>query len=633
MKKLSILMIAVILLGGIMCSCGGSETPTTAEQDPAQSSAVSDTVTDTQGGSDTPDSPDTPGSAVNSDPDYRINSFYDLNSNSNEILSHAGDTGYAGLELDYRSLGHLDVKDLKTSTVYYPRVKLMADGNYIMFYQYGEHGNTVYYITSSDLVEWSAPTELFVYEKDKDIMYATCDAVVLDNGEILAVCSYREGSTYDVNPHLNGVVMKKSSDNGKTWSEQKKIYVGTTWEPYPMQLSSGEVQVYFTNTTCYYKTAVADASTGTAMVRSYDKGETWTGNLNAPYSGQIVSQTATRVSAGKQLYSDQMPVGIELLGSGKLMLALETRLDKSGNYRITLSYSSDNWKTPLGTEQTGPAEKIEKAWTGAAPYVRQFVSGEVVVGYTRSGLLAYRMLDSDGKNYTAEEYKPFEGISKSYWGSLEIIDSHTVVGIGETFKEVTVTRTENTVDYGKLNLNHTISAKTAAPAVDGDASDWAENDEALFVGSNSQAQASVRVTRDDENVYFLVERLDYYLGEKNDTVMIYFSDSNMAGYFRLTVGCGGVEAFERFDGKKFTSLDTSALRCGKKVNGTVGNDSDTDLGYSIEVAVPLGSIEQMTDMCVALNLANSDNGKKSTADMLAGIDMTRKETWIKVNID
>ena len=46
MKKLSILMIAVILLGGIMCSCGGSETPTTAEQDPAQSSAVSDTVTE-----------------------------------------------------------------------------------------------------------------------------------------------------------------------------------------------------------------------------------------------------------------------------------------------------------------------------------------------------------------------------------------------------------------------------------------------------------------------------------------------------------------------------------------------------------------------------------------------------------
>ncbi len=637
MKKILVLILSAILLCVCVCSC--SDTPEDS-QTSSQVETSTDTTENTSVGTDsdvgddtsnTPDDPTTP--TANSDPDYIINSFYDLNRNSNKILSHAGDTANSNLELDFRSVIHLDRTKLKTSTVYYPRIKLMSDGNYIMFYQYGEHGDTVYYITSSDLVDWSAPTELFVYDKDKDIKYATCDAVVLDNGEILAVCSYREGSNYDVNPHLNGIVMKKSADNGKTWSEQKKIYVGTTWEPYPVQLSSGEVQVYFTNTTCYYKTAVADASTGTAMVRSNDRGNSWTGNLNVPYSAQIVSQTATRVSAGKQLYSDQMPVGIELLGSGKFMLALETRLDKNGNFRISLSYSSDNWKTPLGVNEVGPAEKQTKAWTGAAPYLRQFVSGEVICAYTRSNKLAYRVLDTDGKTFSSTEYKPFDGISSSYWGSLEVIDSHTMIGIGETFNKVTVTRTENSVDYGKLNLNHTINSKAFTPTVDGNATDWAQNDEAIFIGSSSQAQASVRASRDDKNIYFLVERLDYYLDEKNDTVMIYFADKDADGYFRLTVGCGGVVAFERFDGKKFTSLDASALQCGKKVNGTVGYDSDSDHGYSIEIGIPTESLEGIEEMRFALILSNSDSGKKSESDSLTGVDIAKKDTWIKVNID
>ena len=604
MKKSLLLILCGILACAVICSCG--EKP--SETDTQTGAESSQTESDTQESLDktAPENPD---------PAHNVSSFYDLNKQNNTELSHKGDTAYANLELDYRSLVKLDLRDLKTSTVYYPRLKLMADGNYIMFYQYGEHGDTIYYITSSDLAEWSEPKELFTYEENNDIKYATCDAVVLDNGEILAVCSYRQGSTYDVNPHLNGIVMKKSADNGKSWSEQKKIYVGTTWEPYPMQLSTGEVQVYFTNTTCYYKTAVADASTGTAMVRSTDRGATWTGDLSVPYSAQIVSQTATRVSAGQQLYSDQMPVGIELLGSNKIMLALETRLDKDGNYRISLSYSDDNWKTPLAVDQIGPAEKQSKAWTGAAPYLRQFISGEIVCGYTRSNDLAYRMIDSEGKKFSTDEYKPFEGISSSYWGALEMIGTHTLVGVGETFNKITVTRTENTIDYGKLNLNHTIKA---------------QSDDAVFVGSISQAQASVRVAEKGQKLIFTVDRLDYFLDEKNDTVMIYFADKNDEGYYRVTVGCTGVTAFDRFDGKKFTSLDKTAVVFTKKLNGTAGYDDDTDIGYTVEVTVNADMIDAIGDLHLAVNLLNTDKGKKSEMDSMTGVDITKKDTWVKV---
>lgn len=575
---------------------------------------------------------ETPTAPENPDPDYRINSFYDLNRVSNTELSHENEKGYSTLELDRRSAVRLNMRDLKTTTAYYPRLKLMSDGRYVLFYQSGEHGPSIYYTVSTDLVKWDAPILLFEENTSKKVKYATCDAVVLDNGEILAVCSYRTGSDYDVNPHLNGIVMKKSSDNAKTWSEEKIIYVGTTWEPYPMQLSSGEVQVYFTNTTCYYKEAAADASTGTALVRSYNRGESWTGDLSVPYSAQIVSQTATRVSAGVQLYSDQMPVGIELLGSKKLMLALETRLDKNGNYRITLSYSGDNFATPLAKNEQGPAEKISKAWTGAAPYLRQFVSGEIVCSYTRSNLLAYRMIDATGKKYGSADITPFEGISNSYWGSLELIGTHTMVGIGESFNKVTVTRTENSIDYGKLNLNHSITAGKLTPTVDGDASDWSKNDEAVFLGSESQAQVSVRSAHDDSSLYFIIERLDDYIESGKDYVSVFFEAENGSKYYRITVGAAGVVSFELFDGKKFNSLDASKLEYGVKLNATVDYNDDVDMGYSVEVKIPLSEISSdiSAGYMLYLNMQNSDKGTKSGLDTIAGTDIQNKGTWIPV---
>ncbi len=620
MKKRTAFIILLVLCA-LLCAVACSDTDNPPPTD----------GTDTQSGTDTDTQNPGEGTVVeNPNPSYVINSFYDLNKKDNTALSHEKDSGYAALELDYRSYVRLDRKALKTTTVYYPRIKQMADGRYILFYQEGEHGDTVLYITSDDLQTWSEPTELFVYEKENDVKYATCDAVILDNGEILAVCSYRTGSTYDVNPHLNGVVMKKSSDNAKTWSEQKKIYVGTTWEPYPMQLKSGEVQVYFTNTTCYYRSETADASTGTAMVRSHDRGQTWTGDLSTPYSGQIVSQTPTRVSGGIQLYSDQMPVGIEMLGSNKLMLALETRMDKKGTFKISLSFSDDNWKTPLGKAETGPSEKIAKAWTGAAPYLRQFISGEIICSYTRQNKLAYRVISADGKTFTKEDTMPFAALSSSYWGGLELIDTHTMVGFGETFNEVTVTRKEHSVDYGKLNLNHTVNSKKMTPTLDGDAKDWADNDEAFFIGSVSQAQASVRSASDSENIYFLIERLDEYLTDGEDSVTLYFASPGTEGYYRVVVGTSGVEKFDYNDTKSFKPC-SATLECGVIVNGTVDYDDDKDMGYSVEVKIPFSEIGgECDELSLFLTLANKDEGKKFERNELAGATLTDKKTWLSI---
>ena len=41
--------------------------------------------------------------------------------------------------------------------------------------------------------------------------------------------------------------MRRSTDNGVTWSEPVSVYQGVNWEPYLLELSSGEIHCYFTD--------------------------------------------------------------------------------------------------------------------------------------------------------------------------------------------------------------------------------------------------------------------------------------------------------------------------------------------------------------------------------------------------
>lgn len=73
--------------------------------------------------------------------------------------------------------------------------------------------------------------------------------------------SFRLNQGYRGDPQSNGIMMRRSSDNGRTWSTAQIIYQGTTWEPYALQLRSGEIQVYFTDS----EPLTADSGTAAAL--------------------------------------------------------------------------------------------------------------------------------------------------------------------------------------------------------------------------------------------------------------------------------------------------------------------------------------------------------------------------------
>ena len=222
--------------------------------------------------------------------------------------SHAGECASYRLMPSRRDSITLDGKTnvAISRRVYYPRVKKLHDGSYILLHMDYRLGGNVFLSRSDDLVRWSPREKLFAAHpvlrddgaEDK-FMYATPDAAVLPNGDLLVVCSYRYAKGYALDAKYGGLMLKRSTDGGKTFSDERVIYVGRNWEPYILVLKNGEIQVYFSHSApkFYLDPAVrADSliktSSGAAIIRSFDGGESWAPHVTgAPYAAHRVSQS------------------------------------------------------------------------------------------------------------------------------------------------------------------------------------------------------------------------------------------------------------------------------------------------------------------------------------------------------
>ena len=316
-----------------------------------------------------------------------------------------------------------------------------------------------------------------------------------------------------------------------------------------------------------------------------------------------------------------------------IALAMESMFVRDGEdvLYITTAYSDDNWAVGLGLDEEGPADKQENMWHGAAPYLRQFPSGETVLSYNQKRF-QIRLGDSLAREF-GDPLFPLNGTGR--WGSLELIQSHIVVG---TMAYVFEDKSEqNRIMISQNVLNHRIDAPRARIRVDGDNTDWDDATDALFVGSDSQAQAAVRPAKDDDNLYFLVERLDADLSD-GDTVELYLADSGSdtldTNTLRLTVGPNGLMGAARFDGSDFAEIEAGGIQAAVTLQGTVGNDGDEDTGYLVEVAVPR-SLLRISNQQLRWNVLLRDRGTdgRVTEDILGTIRWNVPGDWMPLTVD
>ena len=576
---------------------------------------------------------------------------------------HADDDfNTASVEADFRTKTELTVAktgQTRYQNAWYPRVKKVRDDLYLLLYHYGELGLHMYYATSRDGVNWNTPQVLyrgqdhmFTYTepakngdtslvgKTQNYAAVNPDAVVLENGEILCVFAERAPSGYRIYADLCGLFLlrgKVTASGGIQWSKPTKIYTGTNWEPFIMQRDDGQIEIYFSSSVTYiakYGFDKAKRSSGTGLIVSKDGGYTWTPDVQAGdknyYRPTVVYQQAigekkTPNGETAMYFSGQMPSVVQLY-NGKSMIAVEVH-SLNNKYTISLATSEagGNWKD-LGITEEGPSTMMKDVFTGAAPYLARFKSGEVYLTYTSKGLKG-RMAKADGTAVSSKEFTAVPGAAGS-WGSTEIVGSHAVLSTAPV-----VNGDKRGVKIVRSYLNHRINAPKTAVTVDGYTNDWdnIENTDALFVGSESQAQITLRAAHDDENVYFLVSRLDDFM-TSSDAVMVCIGAGETADY-RVVVGVDGSVSIDHYSaGAKQSSITGGTAVV--KVLGTLNNNEDTDEGCVYEIAVPKSAVglTGAKSFKVRPVLTNKDSNNV-ILDTLTGVTAYSTALWPDIVLD
>ena len=539
----------------------------------------------------------------------------ELNQGTSIINSHADVTKRSSLMMNYRTL-----VTMEDSYPRYPRIKKMKNGDYILFYHNGSANSNIgrrcVYALSKDLKTWSNKGEIFnsydiIDSKgNKNIhCYANCDGLVLSNGDILAVASCRANSGYRDLPEDAGIELKRSTDNGVTWSEPIKIYQGVNWEPFLLELPTGELHCYFTDSS---RTGLEGhgTDTGTAMVVSTDGGKTWKPDFSSsPYYVLRMRWEKNGIVG----YNHQMPSVVRLNDNKGLAAAVETN---NSGYHISLCYSDkDKWEY-LAADQEGPVDSNNCVFSGMGPYLGQLPSGETVLSYESSSKYTLKIGDATARNF-GSAYQPFSG---GYWGSFCIIDSHTLVGTNIKAKE-------GPVQMAQFVLNHRIDAVKRKVTIDGNNKEWANTDHALFVGSKSQAQGTLRCSYDDDNIYFLLEVLDRNL-LASDYASLYVSPvSNnklSKGACCIQVTMNGLKNCEIYDASwKEAQLDA-------QVKTYVCNETNErlidDYGYIAEIAIPRSKLTITSEQV----LVNFSITKRNSLDAICDVASTSTARWIPV---
>ncbi len=567
-----------------------------------------------------------------------IHSISELNTKEYPLDSSAGREKYSSLEANYRESYIMKSGELAGIKAYYPRIKKLQNGSFIMVFHNNYQGGSVYCTTSDDCISWRTPRVVFSQSTINidgtavELLYMTPDACVLPDGRIICITSYRAGTGYYYMNAIdqNGVSIKISEDNGKTWSEERKIYIGTNWEPSLLCDDNGEIYAMFSCTApSIYEIGVENfyyRSSGIGLVRSSDGGKTWVPNVTgAPYIPQYVMRQYTGWSEkGINVYTDQMPVAVRL-NNGTIALAAESQLKRDGYCYFSVSYSNDHFAQDIGMKATGPSDRQTNIFMAAGPYLTQFDSGEVLLTYHAYKSFRYRLGDSQAREFYDENIIiPQSGI----WGSVEKTDSHSAaLVIGTEDYRIQVVR---------AYLNHTINAVRMTPSLSCYTSEWNENTDALFCGSDSQAQAAVRVGHDDKNIYILAERLDKYITDAD--AMEFYLDSGKESFYKFTIGNEGIS--QMIYKKKAASSEKvemipseSGVKCHVYIDGTVNERKDMDNGIIYEISIPKALLGSNDSLRFLFNLINCDDaGEKIMIDYANSDTAVRnKEEWFRAD--
>ena len=489
-------------------------------------------------------------------------------------------------------------KGYTETNIMYPRIKRLADGRLMMSFMNNTYGWEPYVAFSDDNgTTWHGATRLVEQVKgtssagDDDLVIVNPDFIQLADGTILLAYQRRWKKGYNDLDHTNEncyIEIMSSADGGASWTDPRRIYTGRCWEPAMLQLPSGEIQMYITDSN---EVKYKRSQPCTTLIRSFDGGRTWQGKEHCTYKdGEIISRTID--SRGSY---DGMASAVRL-DDGSLLLPVEVwsgvhKMDQTPV--IIKTDAATNWRSDQSIRANGgpdyPAKKqVNKDLTGYGPYICRLPSGHPLVlagGAKYKGKPGAWVLvgDRNGDNF-GNASSPFEG----YWGCIDYIgDNRVMMAVTQDYKDNGAKRSKTKTAIGRINY----AKQAGAPGSFADPADFnRENNSFWFLGKEQPSQIFVDFGYTPEafvvDAYLFDEDLQAYTPENSDAVGVLIGRRNASGdydSYKLTVNADGAYTLYRLEGTSWVL--SSAGTVPVKTVGTVNDPSDRDLGFGVRMPI------------------------------------------------
>lgn len=339
----------------------------------------------------------------------------------------------------------------------YGRMVMMKQGpkagQILLTYQQYDHGRKIVKRYSLDQgYTWSS--ESTVLQKSGNWTYANCNIIELQDGRLLMTYQKRHDSDPEGYTGKNRYIcVKYSSDGGNSWTAEEDVFQGGNWEPMPIQLTSGDIYIFFTLQDIYptYYTeeqciqANEIGGRAVAFIASHDSGMSWTNYSNERYGARMLLRDYNESTSSDNFSGSGggMPTPF-VTGEGRLGFIAES-IDRKNSpwivvapqsdYTFRFNYFQGDWQT-VNYDGTGDnkvyPESSSVRWAlqtnhfGGAPFALKLSNGKIAFSYNNDKKIRCWVANSNAKN-GVEQKRPFGNDDLSFYSAMINVNDSTVL--------------------------------------------------------------------------------------------------------------------------------------------------------------------------------------------------------------
>lgn len=456
------------------------------------------------------------------------------------------------------------------------------------------------------------------------------DLIQLSDGTIIVGYNPRPSTPYTEDRHF-GIRLRRSTNNGKTWSDEIFVYDADytfengCWEPSFLELPSGELQLYFADESPYTTTGEQQIS----LCRSFDGGLTWTEPQRISY---------------RSGYRDGMPVPVLLCDNRTIVVAIEDNGWEGVNdfvpttVRTTLS---NNWKN--NTYVSGTSNQRNRSINhnycpvakGGAPYLRVLPNGETILSHQSKygdgdNMKMYVYVgNKQAKDFKAMSRPFYQGTTKGcWWNSLAVIDTGIVVAVGGMDGKIVMAKGYPMKQFQVPYATPNIDGRFTKP--DGYFHSTARQ---VPMGSEKGTFSYTDFAYDCDSLYMTC--LVYQNKTEGESKGIFFyleskgasTDRLLQTAYRFSIQPDGTFSASKGSGTSWTETTIETIHACSVVSST---------NYRIEMAIPWTAIGLDTAPIganISVNLETlTDNGTDQLIESIPDASPTKPATWVLLHL-